>query len=372
MIISDNIGRKVAFLGDSITAGTGATSGSYSFFVLTPKILGTGKVASTGTSAYIQGGVSGDTSEKLLARLAPIVAQSPSLAIVMIGTNASVDMATYMASIRSIFNVLKVANVLPVFCTIPPRGTTSARTNQYNSFLRLFCARSKISLVDIYSLLVDPATGLLAASYDSGDGVHPSNAGHLAIALTVADALDQVIPSLPSPAEYGDANGLIPNSFQPTTSGWSDAGGTATGAVMSVVAPVAGDRITKGNWLSLFIENTAGGSSVNKTKYQSLTPQPNPGDVLMFSFVGKQDGTGVAGEDVKIAFSDSYTDLNLLLSSFGVSNPGRTISIATAPASFTSLRLRLIVTAQAGKTNTGMIGELQCWNLTQLGMVGQD
>jgi lysophospholipase L1-like esterase len=66
----------------------------------------------------------------------------------------------------------------------------------YNAWLNpIFGAGSQTAVVDIYTPLVDPnALQQLNPIYDSGDGLHPNQAGHLLIADTVDSVIVTFIP----------------------------------------------------------------------------------------------------------------------------------------------------------------------------------
>jgi hypothetical protein len=71
-----------------------------------------------------------------------------------------------------------------VVCTVSPRASSASSTIQAatlaeNAWIRFYAPTLGCEIADTYTALVDPTTGYLAAVYDSGDGTHPNQLGHL-------------------------------------------------------------------------------------------------------------------------------------------------------------------------------------------------
>ncbi len=375
-------GRKILWLGDSITDGSSSTNTSvFSFRAMAPKIIGSEFLARFGALAAVNGGVPGDTAAQALARLPALIsAHSPQLCHVQLGTNASSSLAQYQADMRAIFDVLRAASIPYTVGLVPPRGASAdaasiERTHVYNLWLRNECARQGVPVADTYAALVDSnaAAGTMLAAYDAGDGVHPNNAGHLAMAQRVVDALEQLNPGLPAFVAAPGAPGLVPNVLQSATTGWTAANsgsGTGWSSSISVEAPASDDVLTAGQWFRLAVTN-ASGSSKTHTRYLGLSPMPAAGDVLLIAYALKQSDGATPGGAVKVEMANGTTVFSVLTESFGVAKPGRYLDVATVPASPSAIRLRLTVTAADGETNVGYLGQVQVWNLTALGMSGE-
>ncbi len=61
-------------------------------------------------------------------------------------------------------------------------------TETYNSWLSTYCVNNCIPMADIYTALGDGTA--LHADYDSGDGLHPNEAGSIVIAETIKAAME--------------------------------------------------------------------------------------------------------------------------------------------------------------------------------------
>lgn len=372
-------GKKVAWMGDSITNGSASTNASsLSFRAMAPKIIGSMRI---GRSQNINAGVPGDSAEDLLARTDAIIAQNPELAFMMIGTNGSPTLSGYINSVNAIISKMRLAKIPLVIGLVPPRGsgqTTEVieRTRTYNLWLEMSLNRQGISVADTYTALVDPTTGLMSSTYDSGDGIHPNDAGHLALAQAIVPAIMNVLPPIPPPVNNERASwgpGLITNSLQAVTTGWTAANTPTPPAVrtISVVDPEADDILPSGKWFKINLDNTGGAGTTTATYYQALGTLPAAGDVLLVSYAVKKSGSSAAGTNVKVTMANSATDFAVLTDVFGVNKPGLYFDTCTVPASPTSIRLRLTVTTAAGANNAAYIGSVQVWNLTALGLVDQ-
>lgn len=105
-------GSTVLALGDSLTAGYGASQGA-DYPAQLAQITGW---------KVINGGVSGDTSEQALARLPDLMKHSPQLVIVSIGGNDFLRKrpeSETRANISKILNQIKAARVPAVLVAIP-------------------------------------------------------------------------------------------------------------------------------------------------------------------------------------------------------------------------------------------------------------
>jgi lysophospholipase L1-like esterase len=357
-----SIGYKVGFCGDSITNGANSSNASvFSFRAIARKLLGY-RVS----SSSVNGGVPGDRSDQLLARLDGIIAQGVQMLSVMIGTNdaASVPLTTYQANIKAMKAKADAAGLPIMFCLVPPRGsssvsdTTKKNINAYNIWLRFWTAQNGIPLADTFSALVDPATGLMDTDYDSGDGTHPNNTGHEKLGRVIADVMDGLLPKFPWPVTCV-GGGLSANPLFTDNSAWFTQAGAAV--TKTVVAPTEGDGLPAGNWLKFTINNSAGGSTVNSTQAMTITPGSFAvGDqILVCLYIDAPNG--------KIQFMLDTTTISVPYDSISICKKVPVMMKYTVPAGGT-FRFAFNFQAAAGQTADFFIGAADMFNLTALGL----
>lgn len=262
-------GPRWIFGGDSITNGTAASNFFYSYAPTALRMVGT-LVARPDS---IEAGTPGDTSAGLLARLpGQAAANGAQATVVMIGTNdagSAVPLATTADNITAIVKAAKAYGPV-VLCTIPPRGTSATAaiktaTAAINAWIRLFGPQLGCWIADANTVLADPATGDYAAGYDSGDGTHPTQAGHMAIAQVVAAAMKRATTRVdPYGLITSIGSGVItpdPLNARATveSSGWYEQpGGTGTAPTYSMVTDTSG-RLPAGQWAQMDFDATASG-----------------------------------------------------------------------------------------------------------------
>src|SRR5579864_2539453 len=168
----DSPGTAVVCLGDSITAGVGATDGhGY------PEVL----AARLGV-AVINDGVPGDTAADGLARLPQVLAQDPWLVIVELGGNdilRQVPAASTEEALDGIVRQLLAARVLPVLVAVAgPFGGGS-----HGEIYARLGKRYRVPVVEdvLRRNLFDPRL--------KADEVHPNDLGHARLAEAVAEAV---------------------------------------------------------------------------------------------------------------------------------------------------------------------------------------
>lgn len=178
--------QSVAFLGDSITKGErpGVSQGD-TFVALTR--------AQTGADVINQG-TPGETTRGALTHLDYIVAQRPSVAVVMYGTNDAfiengaprVPLTEYRENLYTIVATLKSAGIRPVLMT-SPRWESETE----NESLVLYAQTARDVARDTQTTLVDNFArwGAPHAARWTTDNCHPNPAGHRAIADSLRGAL---------------------------------------------------------------------------------------------------------------------------------------------------------------------------------------
>jgi acyl-CoA thioesterase-1 len=171
----DSPGVAVVCLGDSITAGVGATEGhSY------PEVL----AARLGREV-INDGVPGDTAADGLARLPQVLAQDPWLVIVELGGNdilRQVPIERTEEALDGIVRQLLAARVLPVLVAVEgPFG------GGHGSMVTRLGKRYRVPVVQdtLRRILLDPSL--------KADEVHPNDQGHARLAEAVAATVEPLL-----------------------------------------------------------------------------------------------------------------------------------------------------------------------------------
>ena len=267
------------------------------------------------------GGVPGDTSEQILARLDALLDVPSDIVSVHAGAN---DFAQGWAASRTItalttiYNKIRATGRRLLVCTTMSRSTMNNPTGYaylatVNQFIKNYARKTPgVILADISSAMTDPATG---TPYNTGvfytaDGTHPNAIGAQAMGKVIADALRPFYPAndvfssnnndplnyMRNACNLGTA-GTVANGITGTPGtqwGLSGSGGTVDAAV-SKVARTDG---LPGEWtrITLGATNTAnivasGGVWWDLTGAAGL----KPGDVITTAIEVRTSGlTGVS------------------------------------------------------------------------------
>lgn len=253
-----------ATLGDSILAGD-ATVATLQYKDDPGTWL---SVLSNAVVKYVAaGGVAGQTTAQISARVADVLAAKPGIVVIDGGTN---DVRAYVIGAKSgadesdvlddvfstvngipaIVAAVRAAGAIPVLMGCPPRGNPGAdlTTDQLAKWRRLvrrvnyryenYARAEQIPYVDIYNVLVDPASGSYRAAFahtNGTDGTHPSAAGTARIAQAIWDTIAPIVPKLIPPllSDASDQTGMF-TSNQLFTTTQSGGGGTTPGSWSTV------------------------------------------------------------------------------------------------------------------------------------------
>lgn len=192
--------KTVMFVGDSITAGTGATVKEARFATEAVRLLNEKRDGFTYVEKNI--GVSGSCLCPAVGprpqdavypnKLKEVIAARPEIVVFQIGTNdqtAHSSISDFALSYRMLIREAKAA--LPgsaIFCiTVPPndrKGEKAAFHDISNTIIQEVAAQEGVSIIPIHTLMDDK----LQNDFDA-DGLHPNNYGHRNIAIIVADAI---------------------------------------------------------------------------------------------------------------------------------------------------------------------------------------
>jgi lysophospholipase L1-like esterase len=166
--------KRVVFMGNSITEGWIRTSPD--FF--------SGK-------AYVNRGISGQTTPQMLVRFRPdVINLKPAVVVILAGTNdiagntgpstleMIMDNLISMAELAKANNIKVVlSSVLPAFDYPWKPGLEPApKIIKLNEMIKNYADSHEIVYLDYFSAMADERNGL--SKENSGDGVHPNKAGY--------------------------------------------------------------------------------------------------------------------------------------------------------------------------------------------------
>jgi lysophospholipase L1-like esterase len=271
------LGTRWVPLGDSTTYGSDnvtspARGASFPTFA--------GLASSERLHLIRNAGIVGNTTAQMLARFdTDVTPYTPTLVTILGGRNdisQSVSLATYQANIAAIVAKVRSINAVPVLGTITPAsGSSRQTTNDWNNWLRAYAASTGIRIVDFFEVLADPATGSYLSAYNSGDNVHPSEAGYAAMGSRIASDLSGSLAPLAIPRLYdaGDTGNLFPNPLFLTTTLSSQApsglslvnSGSVTGSF------ITSDTTIRGNWYRMTFASSASAVTLYKSAQVTAT-----------------------------------------------------------------------------------------------------
>jgi lysophospholipase L1-like esterase len=158
-------------------------------------------------------GVGGNTTAQMLARYdTDVTAYGPAVVGIFGGRNDA-DAATAIAGLTALFAKTFSIGAQPVAYTIPPQDSeVNGKTNAVNAWLSHYCDQHGIPLVDLYSTVVDPATGHWQTGL-TADGTHASPAGDAKWASAALPVLTSVVPQW---TPYLAATQVDPANLMPT------------------------------------------------------------------------------------------------------------------------------------------------------------
>ncbi len=184
-------GARIIVLGDSIDA---APNGWFPYLC----ILSSQKVTYQRSA-----GIGGNTTSNMLARIqSDVIVYAPDICIIGGATNdhnQGVPEATTRANYAAMVSALRAAGIAVLVRRTPPcdvaantgswNSVASRRAviQRHNAWITRWATDRGIPVVDIYTPLVDPATGGLRAAV-AGDGTHPSEQGYKDMATGILAA----------------------------------------------------------------------------------------------------------------------------------------------------------------------------------------
>lgn len=387
------IGRRWAFLGDSIT--NGSTAGNFAYSYAPEAVVAVGGLIARPDS--IEAGVPGESSVQALARLPDVIAAGAQGLVVLVGTNdvaQGLALAVSSAAIAEIVLTARSFGMPVVLCTTPPRGAAATvelrkATAALQCWVRTYAASLGAELADVAAVLADLSTGGLA--HDSGDLVHPSASGHIKIMQVVGKAM---IRASLIPAPYGlvrapDAHNLVTDPLNlrasVTSGGWFEQpGGSGTAPTYSFVADTSG-VLPAGRWAQQDFDAVSGGTRYLAT---SIGAGWAVGDeMLVTAHLQIEDVSGSWEADVvagtanhKIIITNqsgvSISVANMIQRNPGIPGAAGIYNIGpicipfVVPAGTTAMSIWVQGQLPTGKRCKFRVGCIGAFNLTQMGLVG--
>lgn len=253
-------------------------------------------------------GVGGNTSTALLARYdTDVIAKSPSVAIIEIGTN---DMATIaqdvtLANIARMVTKNRQNGVRSLVLAIPPRDAYASQVVTRNRALRSLCRDMGVEYIDIHSALAQ-ADGTYKTAYSAGDGIHPNVAGATLIAAIIKAATPGLWPVPGVISNFSQDASLLTNGANLTDSnadgladGWTTFGsGTVT---PSLVTRVAGAS----NWQELYSQAGTNNFVMQRLLTSNGGANYSPGDNIELFLRVEADQISAGVFTIKLIAADS-------------------------------------------------------------------
>lgn len=367
-------GGRPGFIGASITNGSSSSNAGTKAYpaLVKASLIGVRKAVSSAPRGY-----PGQTSTYIASQVALSIADGLSILVIGpdFGTNSaghSLTLAQYQADLIAVVTAAQLANIPVVCCKTMPKslavGGTAYRDliGQYNTWLTFFCLLNSIPLADTYTATADPATGYLSAAFDSGDGVHPNDAGHAALATAISAVVAAALKEFPEIVSYG-SGGLLTAGYEVMQTLWSDSAvGTGTFSARTLAAPGGATPLSVGQWSTASM-NAAGWRIMSKG-LGSLGTAFNVGDKLLI--VGTISMTSSAGSACSLQLLRAGSVNLSVLGSTSSETPTHVAGVYTVQAADSSLTLGLNVNCTAGETVTARVGKCAVLNLTALGYDG--
>jgi len=367
-------GRTVLALGDSHTAGSGATNVAFSYTTVAARLVG------TETVSVIRAGYAGERSDQLLVRLPGLLdLNAPGAVWVMCGTNdasQAITPAVFIGNIASMKALCDERGIPFIVGMVPPNGASAtspaaseriSRVRAYNLALLSWAFDNAVVVADEFAATVDPATGYMAEAYNSGDHIHFNNAGHAKLSAPMSSALARgaVLPPWPVTAK---GNGLLPNPLNNSAlGGWSAVAGTPD-PTSGFVPAVDGDGVTAGGWFQLDKDNSANGSAYSVIRAQNIDmTDVLAGDVL--ECYARYRVTGNATASLRVLRGS--TSISLPVDSADSTPLSGTIFryVVQAADIGQAMRWGFSVTVEANGIGSAACAQQDVFNRTKLGVI---
>jgi lysophospholipase L1-like esterase len=183
----------VYVFGDSVTWGYSTSGVTMSYPTKLGQLLGPAySVWNHGIPGALVPAVATEQTKTLTLEAAP------AYVVILAGVNSvrnSVPTATVQSQLQAMYEEVVAAGAVPIPVTITPwagfagwSAGLQTNTETVNAWILAYCASNSLTCVDAYTDLLGVA-GALDAEYDSGDHLHPNQAGTDRIAALVRAAI---------------------------------------------------------------------------------------------------------------------------------------------------------------------------------------
>ncbi|SNR32969.1 SGNH/GDSL hydrolase family protein [Blastococcus mobilis] len=371
-------GVRVAIHGESHAVGTSTNSPR----ALSPtEPLSWAHWLSGARFQYVwNGGVGTTSTAQHLTTLGTVLAADPDVVVYLAGTydmnpTNGVPFTTYQANVKELVSRVRAAGALPVLGTVlpaAPNGTgAKGNTDAANAWLRTWCANVGVPLLETFTNLVDPATGLIQAALRDASGVHANAAGNKVLGQALADLLAPRLPLWTPPMagyQTSESKNLVPNALFLTdgdANGKADSTSWTANATASLVAATAP---ALGNWQRMVSTDDAQAFfAMNLPATGTSTWQP--GDRIAFCgrFLHEQ-GTSTKTLSIQLNFTGGTPNSVRPVAALSAGGTGVFYVEETIPAGTTAMSVNVI--HNAGTLGTGLasqVGQLTVLDLTKLG-----
>jgi lysophospholipase L1-like esterase len=382
-------GQNLAFLSDAGGGSLALPAGAGTAVVMGDSISQSGSDDSTGFMRpswfniaciksnqrllYVKNSaIAGQRTDNMVARFdTDVIAYHPRYCFIMGGTNdlssglngipAGSTPETLRANIDWMVTRCKDNNIIPILCTIPPRDDNTipniyTLTNSYNLWLKKYGAKNGVMVIDMYSIIVDPATGKYKTGFGV-DGIHPNYNGLTLMGDLVVAQMNSILPAYGPYLSYSNIdpiNMLTNGCFTGTVTNGVPAGWTANNTAV-VTNTVVTDAVAVGSMARI----QKAGSGIGSLA-QTISTGFSVGDKIMFA--GKIKTISLndlsLSHDVTLTFDGSTGPVKLQpIAQFqnNINNGGTWFGQFTVPAGTTSMTVSLNLNAGDGTVQYGQV-----------------
>lgn len=146
----------------------------------------------------INKGINGDYTSGMLYRFQDdVVKKRPSHVIITGGANDAFSFVPYgdiVYNYREMIDIALSNNIIPIIGITPPVDDefVEKKLLKFRFSIKEYCFNKNLTMIDFYSKMVDPETGIMKGIYDF-DGSHPSPEGYKAMAKEAFKVLEDLI-----------------------------------------------------------------------------------------------------------------------------------------------------------------------------------
>lgn len=371
------LGNRLVVLGDSQTIAGDTTTGNTQ---LRTESFGLwASLYSKGALDFVHNaGHGGDTAASMLARFdTDVTPYKPNVVTILSGANdgnAGVSLTSFSTTIKTIIGKCTAIGAVPVLMTTPPNNYAASSAQEtamrgYNAWVVRYAASTGVPCIDVFGIVSNPAVRFnYLTTYDVGDGIHPSQAGHQAIGLALWNLLSSSItPNAELLTQYsGDPNNIITDGMMLTDNGsgvatsWNlfntPANGTGTPSIVT-------DSLVLGRMQRLTTLNCINSPYTFEQFIAIAGGKFAVGDVVRYT--GIITSTGGTKAQVFLNFPGSggvgitwYVNAAVTRGRFSIE--------ATVPAGTTTLEPQITAGGGSGSVD---FGQVTLYNLTKQGVI---